>query len=459
MQDRREDRREDRRAAETARRIARRAIDLFPPTLRGLTLGLLCGLAFWLYGYGRLDLIAFVLGAAGLALLLITSAITSGAALLLRRRLDAFANDPAHLSRSASPRTGPGRGLEAGERITTGLVLPALDRVPLLDVELFWSWPDDCETRLKSAPEGLSEEVIPHRRCEVDRVERAFVVRDVFGLSRIAIARGSTTSLRVLPHPGRLRYAPIVPSFAAAEGIPHPAGTPEGDRMEIRRYVPGDSPRDLLWKTYARTHQLNVRRPERSIDRLTRTVAYLVAGEEDEAAAAAARVALETGALGREFRFGADGTRGSVERIGEALQAIARSGSLAPRTATGFPGFLREVGRKGQTHCIAFVPGEPGEWLEPVARAAAGAAAPVSFVVATDGVARTRRASEPRWWRWLFETADVAGTPISQLDQVVNALATTGASVTVVDRSTGKSWIESQGALSTGMRTPAAAVA
>ena len=76
--------------------------------------------------------------------------------------------------------------------------------------------------------------------------------------------------------------------------------------MEIRPYTPGDSVRDIMWKGFARNRQLNVRLPERSVAFDDKACAYLVSGVGDEAASALARLTLECGLLGDDWRFGAD---------------------------------------------------------------------------------------------------------------------------------------------------------
>ena len=50
----------------------------------------------------------------------------------------------------------------------------------------------------------------------------------------------------------------------------------DGDRIELRRYVPGDSARFIHWKVFGRTRKLMVRVPERALSRARRTVGVLV---------------------------------------------------------------------------------------------------------------------------------------------------------------------------------------
>ena len=98
-----------------------------------------------------------------------------------------------------------------------------------------------------------------------------------------------------------------------------------GDRVELRRYVPGDSARFIHWKVFGRTRKLMVRVPERALSRARRTVAYLVAGAHDEAAAAAARAAIEEEALGTDWQFAADGSPEATSDRSEAIHKVMAS--------------------------------------------------------------------------------------------------------------------------------------
>ena len=271
------------------RTTAERWSHLLPLTWRGFFVALASGLALEAYGYASLDLLLFVIGISGLVITVLSCLMVVGATLYLRRRL-------------VDDATGA-RQLEAGSPIRTGFHTPSLVRLPLVHIHWRWVEPEGVDCRLRLRDGRLKEEVVARRRCLVGGIHRRITVYDAFGLARMAWDHRVSAPLQVLPDVGRLRRMPVLQSMAAAEGTPHPAGTPEGDRMEIRRYVPGDSPRHILWKIYARTGQLNVRLPERSIDPAKKTVAYLLTGEGDEASAAAARVALENGLLGVAWLF------------------------------------------------------------------------------------------------------------------------------------------------------------
>ena len=302
---------------ERAARLVRRISDVVPPTWRGALVAVVSGLALWLYAFGHLDLVLYVVGITGIVLLAVAAATTGSVAVWLRRRLGAGGATV--------------RRIEAGSPIRTGWSVPGLRWVPLVKVRWEWLAPAGVEVRSRPFENVLREEIVARRRGWAARLERRLTVEDAFGLTRVSWVHTDPSEVTVLPDRGQLRDLPVIRSTTAAEGLPHPSGAPEGDRMDIRRYAPGDSVRNILWKTYARTRQLNVRVPELSIERSQKTIAYLLTGPEDEAAAAAARVALESGALGDQWIFGADGTEGTAESLEPALLAIARSGSLRQR--------------------------------------------------------------------------------------------------------------------------------
>ena len=428
------------------RRLTRRAADAVPLTWRGTFIALFSASALWRYGYGSLDLLLFVTGISGLVLVLLSSITTLASALYLRRRIA-----PSALGCSS---------LEAGSLIRTGFKVPALGAVPLVRIGWRWLEPADVEVRVRRRGGVFHEEVIARRRGQVTAVRRQFVVGDAFGLAAVAWQRTDPGQLTILPDVGLLKHMPVIQPMAAAEGLPHPMGTPEGDRMEIRRYVPGDSVRNIMWKTFARTRQLNVRTPEKSIDRSRKTVAYLLTGDGDEAAAAAARVALESEILGRGWLFGADGTAEPVESLEAALAAIARSRSYRLQNgsngsnggsqghgeghaASGLTAFLDRQGIRGETHCMVFAPARPGAWAASALAATRNFSGAVSFVLGTDGVVPTD--APPLWRRFLFIEPEIVGVTTDELAEIMRLFSRDGYSTLVVDRATGRSFSDHGG--------------
>ena len=438
------------RTAVWRRRLAdfgRKASNVVPPTWMGSLVGGLSALALWRWGYGEMDLLIFVFSLSGLALLGLGSLFTVGSALYLRR----------YIRRHPQILNGPLPSVETGSPTETGFVLPSLGRLPLVKIQWRFVTPDGLRSRPRWRDGVLVEEVVAERRCHVERVEREIETRDAFGLSRVAWRFGQSGPMVVLPHVGRLGSMPRVQSMSSSEGLPHPSGAPEGDRMEIRRYVPGDPVRHILWKVYARTRQLNVRAPERAVDRSQRMVAYLLTGPGDGAAAAAARMALQNELLGPDWLFAADGFPTPTDDLQQGLLAIAGSGQhrsvSGARPADGLRAFLARPEIASEGHCVVFAAAEPGPWVDDTMAAARTFSGVTSFILGTDGV--TSGAPRSWWHRLLFVDSGVspssgvspngmrdAATGATTAEDLTTLMTTLNAGrnlVMVVDRKSGRS--------------------
>ncbi|MFT4817319.1 MAG: hypothetical protein ACI9IQ_002834, partial [Cyclobacteriaceae bacterium] len=227
-------------------------------------------------------------------------------------------------------------------------------------------------------------------------------------------------------------------------GIPNPSGDPDGDRMEIRPYVPGDSVRNIMWKVYARNRQLNVRLAEKSVFHSNRTVAYLLSSDNDEAAAAVARVALETGALGDDWAFSADGSEVPANTLPAALDAIAKSRAIDKTLSYGLDEFLTRSAGQAGAHCIVFAAAEFAPWFEPLKKTISRFPGRFSLVLATDGFNETEQL---KLWQRLLLQDDPAGEKGSELGgsradllKLLTALGQLVESTVVVDRKTGLSF-------------------
>jgi len=422
------------------RRALVRGLERQPLSGRGLGVAVLAAASLRVYGYGSLDLVAFTAGVGGLGLLALCALATAAAAWRLRRRTLPEARGPLRI--------------EAGVPVATGFALPTLDRLPLLTLDWTWVAPGAVEVRL-AREDGLAREVVvARRRCRVGCRRRRFRVSDAFGLCRLAWERDEALPLTVLPAPGALRRLGALHARAGADGLSHPLGTPEGDRMDIRRYAPGDTVRDILWKAFARTRQLNVRTRERSLERTRRTAAYLVSAPGDEAAAAAARVALETGALGHAWLFGADGSQGALEELEPALEAVAASGSFAG--PPGLETFLSGIEAAGAESCVVFAPAAPGEWLERALEAARRRPGRLSFVLGAEGVVQPGPAL-PAWQRLLFVAQDPTGPSPGALRALLARLEAAGCAAQIVDRSTGRHFASALPGFAPGLAAAAGA--
>lgn len=408
---------------------------LFPLTLQGTITLLVAATALSVFGYGRMDLVVFALAICALSILVfcLFCAVISG--VLVQRRI--------HKSLTASGQAARAMNAEAGFPNESGFTLPALNYFPLIKLTWHIQYPDNVATRIHVGEEDeLVEEIIPQMRCLTEQVQRKFTVSDVLGFCRYSWIQKQSMHCQVLPRTNTIRSLPILRSLTAEDGIPNPSGEPQGDRMEIRRYAAGDSVRNIMWKVYARNRQLNVRLPERSVFQSQRTVAYLLSSPKDEAAAAVARLALEKGALGEEWQFGADGSTQICADLPQAMRAIAGSRALGgEQLVYGLDEFLNRTGSHGGVQCVLFAGADSAPWKTALKSTSARLGGKISLVLATDGL----HDNVPvKWWQKAlfkptggrFGTVD-RGTGKAELLGLLTDVGQLVESIVIVDRETG----------------------
>ncbi len=374
-------------------------------------------------GMGRQDLIFLIVGLVGLVVVVWGVVATVLGAVVVASR-----------GRSVVPM--PPLELECGVGRAVAFSLPSLWWLPFVEVDWRWVRPGVALT-LTREKGRLTERVIPTRRGLTERIIRRIEVGDTFGLATISFHHEQPCALRMLPSTGGLRSMQVVQGMAGGDVFGHPDGDPVGDRIDMRRYGAGDPIRYVLWKVYARTRQLMVRTQELALSPTHQTVAYLVVGAADQAAAGAARVAVDHGALGGDWQLGADGSEQVADAAPAALDLIVRSGAAdAALGGTGLRHFLHAASPTGVRRAVVFVPASPGPWLERVRAAAldSGAGKRMSFVVCTDGFSTQKRSVVSRVL--LRPGTDDPRADSGGLREVLRALAPAG-SVMVVDRTAG----------------------
>jgi hypothetical protein len=406
------------------RRVLRRAADFWPLTAVGMALALVASVALLSFGFKKLDLVLLVLGYGGVGLLAISTVVVVSSALGLWLQL-----------RRASFRWSTST-FETGASLPTGFSLPSLWWLPLVQVQWTWASPDADVDDPVSERGRLRERVTLRRRGIFLSVTRRVVVQDAFGLSRIAFQHCQPGPIEVLPHLGGIRRLPVLTSLTGGEEYPHPMGLEDGDRVELRRYVPGDSARFIHWKVFGRTRKLMVRVPERALSRARRTVAYLVAGAHDEAAAAAARAAIEVEALGMDWPFGAAGSPAATSDRSEALPKVMTSSRFAGQSGTGLMRFLAEVDPRGPAALVVFAPPTMGGWLEQMRAVAARRHGRVRVVIAVDAVHDPDAQSQ--WRRWFLTPVAASGVERGDLERVGRALGQLRCEVVIIDRVSGR---------------------
>ncbi len=406
------------------RRVARRAAGVWPLTALGMALALVAMVALLSFGFKKLDLVLLVVGYGGVGLLMITTVIVVSSALGLWLRL-----------RRASFRWSTPT-FETGAPLPTGFSLPSLWWLPLVQVSWTWVSPEADAAEPASGNGRLAERVTLRRRGIYSSVTRRVVVQDAFGLSRIAFHHCQPGPIEVLPHLGGIRRLPVLTSLTGGEEKPHPMGLEDGDRAELRRYVPGDSARFIHWKVFGRTRKLMVRTPERALSRARRTIAYLISGEHDEAAAAAARAAIEEEALGMDWQFAADGSPEATSDRSEAIHKVMTSSRFTGASGSGMKRFLAEVNPRGPAALVVFAPPTMGAWLDEMRVLASRRYGRVRVVIAVDAVHDP--AAQSSWRRWILRPVGSPGVDRGDLERVGRALGQIRCEVVIIDRVSGR---------------------
>ncbi len=398
----------------------------FPLTARGLLVLASTAGALWLYGFRALDGVWYVAGVGLIGLCVVSVVSVLLAAVRMRFWLSRHAHEAASERMYAETR----------RPVQTHYRVPRLRFWVFVEVELEWLSPERAQVQGQSAGAWLEETVQLQDHAELVSVLRRVVIRDVFGLSSFALRQQSKLDLAVLPHAGALRSLPLLRSLTGGDDVPHPMGVAQGDRLELRRYAPGDPARFIHWKVFARTQKLVVRMPERALSRAHRVAAYLVSGEHDGASAAAARVALEEAAFGADFCFGADGSSKPLRALEPGLSAIRRSSAERARSGQDLTAFVREVEREGPASFVVFVPPRVGPAVEAVKQALGAKGSPVRVVIGVDGILRDGQRS--LWERLAMRPQGTDSTPLHALREVIAAYQKINCEVLVLDRESGR---------------------
>jgi hypothetical protein len=172
------------------------------------------------------------------------------------------------------------------------------------------------------------------------------------------------------------------------------------------------------------------------LSRARRTVAYLVAGAHDEAAAAAARAAIEEGALGIDWQFAADGSPEATSDRSEALHKVMTSSGFGGPSGSGMKRFLAEVDPRGPAALVVFAPPSMGRWLDEMRSLTMRRYGRVRVVIAVDAVHEAD--AQSRWRRWLLMPAGSSGVARGDLERVGRVLSRLRCEVVIIDRVSGR---------------------
>jgi uncharacterized protein (DUF58 family) len=402
-----------------------RAREVCPLTLRGtLVLGAALS-ALYVYGFGELDGVWYVAGLGLCAL----SALTLFWVLAAALRVGVW------LRRSPELEPRP-LAVDTDRELATHFALPRLRFWLLVEVRVSWLTPAAVDVTLAETGSLGREQVRFADHGEFREVVRRVELRDVFGLAALSLRQRRPLSIDVLPQRGALVTLAPLQSLAGGDDVPHPLGVAHGDRLELKRYAPGDPARFIHWKVYARTQKLVVRMPERALARAYRVAAFLAAGAGDGPSAAVARVALEQGALGADFRFGADGSPTPLARVDQSLVALRRSAAHREQGGADLARFVEAVEKEGPAALVVFAPVAAAPVEERIAALLRERARPLRVVIGVDGV--TREPPPPWWLHLAMASRREARTQLSALQESVTFYRKLGCEVLIVDRVSGR---------------------
>ncbi len=392
--------------------MLRRAWGFLPLSVSGLALTLALGTVVYFFGMKRSDHI-LLLGGLALGLLgLVNMVMVSLTALWIGYRF----------------RRQKAEGSSSSLRLTSGQPAPGQRRLdrwlpPLVEAKTQIVEPEDFDCFWQREPDGSRQEwLIPGRRCELEenfQLRRRVLVYDVLGFSTLDWESTEPISLTVLPPPLPLPSYSLIRAWFTGDDLPDPRGEAQGDRVDMRQYAPGDPPRLLLWKIYARTGKLMVRVPEAAVSTAPRSCAYLVSGPGDEVVASLARTVVENRLLGDGWRFGADGSPLSVTTAEESLRLIARSGNPDVVSGRGLFRFLEEAAGSGFGNCLLFLPSEEGEWVDRVA--ADLRRSPISVSLITVGSV-SPPPEIPTWYKYLYHRCESPSDPQELFSRLTSSM-------------------------------------
>jgi hypothetical protein len=405
-------------------RLVRRALEPVPLGLPGLVLIGVALLASFRVGRLQTDYLLYPAGLAALGLVGIAIVVVSLGALLLYRHVRAL------------PAGVPER-LETTQPIRTGFRFPRFRFWPLIEVTMRWEEPGGVVVELLPDGQRFLETVTPKERGRHPGVVRRFTISDVFGLARVTFRVRWSEPVTIAPA-SAVAGAELAASHAFGEAFAHPTGKAEGDLIEMRKYGPGDPMRHVLWKTYARTRRLLVRMPERAIAPKPATVAFLVAGDDDEPAAAVARLYLERGFFGPDFLFCADGAEHPTNKTHEAIEQIIDSAARKHDGGAMLTTAAAQIDRTKLGSCVVFAPPVDGPWRQRVSELSRLLPSPATVVIGIEGSDDVPHRS--RIARILIRPEKDQEIPrsLAELPRLREALEGAGLRVQVLHRQTGR---------------------
>ena len=151
-------------------------------------------------------------------------------------------------------------------------------------------------------------------------------VGDILGISGKTWDIFDDKKIKVLPKAVQIQQIPMIAASASSGDEMNLPKERSGEPFDIKPYEKSDGVRRILWKTYARTKELYVRRPELAVIPEGEVAIFLIAKKEDDNVASAALRQIEY--LNQQdlvVCFGADGSEKISYKYEEIEDEILKS--------------------------------------------------------------------------------------------------------------------------------------
>lgn len=378
------------------RKALRNFRDSQPFTLRGL-IALAAGfIAIDFFGASESDLVASMLGAAILCLVILSLIGTLAQSIRLKRRLTAITKLDPTLNISRAP-------------IGSVISLANANCLPFFSLKVerrFHAEQVDSPVHIVSGSAEdshttLADRIIfPHRGFW--KLESLHLTTgDQLGLTARSWETPLEETFDIQPPKVSIRPLPLVAASARTGDEINVSRERSGDPFDIKAYDPSDGVTRILWKTYARSGELVVRRPEPAMIPEGEMAIYLVAKKNDDHVAASFLSYLaQLRDRNITVLFGTDGLIDLNDQLNiqapqqfcttdeEIHSAISHSvWSRQAGSGKGFTAFLDSLERTQRffSQVIVFGPAEGG-WVDEILHASSVRSIRVAIAIAPSEV-------------------------------------------------------------------------
>jgi hypothetical protein len=177
--------------------------------------------------------------------------------------------------------------------------------------------------------------------------------------------------------------------------------------------------------------------PERALAPGPVSVAFFVAGKDDDASAGAARLYVEAGLLGADLLFSADGANAPARTARDALEQLVDSSTQRAHGAESLDGLASQMDPARLTSCLIFAPSSDGPWRERLVGFIRRHGLDATIIIGVDEAGEAPKPAT-RLESLLFQPEPTLDSARPSLGKLREALESEGFPVRVLHRATGQ---------------------